>query len=100
MNPHIMFISCKIETPIVRNIFLEIKKGTMTEPVKVIKRCPYKDCKKKLSLTDYSCKCGVVYCPTHRNDIVHNCTFDWEAENKNKLNKNLPLVNGKKLETF
>jgi hypothetical protein len=69
-------------------------------PVKVIKRCPFKDCKKKLVLTDYSCKCGIVYCSAHRNDTVHDCPFDWKSENHDKLNKNMPLVNGKKFDTI
>jgi hypothetical protein len=67
---------------------------------KVTKRCPAKDCKKKLTLTDYSCKCGIIYCASHRNENTHACTYNWETENRDKLTKNLPLVNGKKFETI
>jgi len=65
---------------------------------KVIARCPFKDCKKKLSLMNYACKCGVVYCPAHVADTVHNCTYDFKAEYQAKLNKNLVKVNGTKVD--
>jgi hypothetical protein len=65
---------------------------------KVISRCPFKDCRKKLVLTDYACKCGIIYCCTHRTDIAHNCTYDYKSEYANKLNNNLVKVNGNKID--
>ncbi len=71
----------------------------MTEQNKP-KRCPFNDCKKRLLLTDFACKCGITYCASHRADTSHNCSFDWAKENTDKLTKNLQLVNGKKIETI
>ena len=88
----------KIEKRLIK--YISLKRVKMTEQPRQTKRCPYKDCKKKLALTDYACKCNLVYCAAHRADTAHGCTYDWAKENTEKLTKHLPVVVGKKLETL
>jgi len=36
-------------------------------------RCQHESCKKKLSITDFPCKCEKKYCVNHRLPETHNC---------------------------
>jgi hypothetical protein len=60
---------------------------TFEEPLskqKKVNRCNHSGCKKKLSLTDFPCKCGLTHCAEHRPAEVHNCSYDFKA-NHNKF---------------
>jgi len=48
--------------------------------------CAFENCNKKLKLTDYPCKCGIIYCKFHRDPLIHNCSYDYK-ENSLKQNK-------------
>ena len=48
-------------------------------------RC--KKCKKKLKITTFACKCNNCYCTKCKYD--HNCTFDYNKDNIEKLKKQL-----------
>lgn len=48
--------------------------------------CAFKECNKKIKLTDYSCKCEKYYCKFHRDPNIHNCIYDYK-ENILKQNK-------------
>jgi hypothetical protein len=49
------------------------------------KRCEFLDCKKKIAITSYPCKCKKNLCQEHMNE--HECTFDYRAEQTEKLMK-------------
>ena len=55
------------------------------------KRCQHKSCKKKLSLVEktISCKCKKYFCRLHRFPEEHECSFDFRADDKEKLEKTL-----------
>lgn len=42
------------------------------------KRCNFSECKKRLTLTDLTCRCGHTFCPLHFNPRSHNCEFDYK----------------------
>ncbi|XP_063722547.1 AN1-type zinc finger protein 6-like isoform X2 [Symsagittifera roscoffensis] len=58
-------------------------------------RC--KVCKKKLGLTDMSCRCGGLYCSMHRYPDDHACSFDYRTEGQNALRLANPKVDGEKI---
>jgi hypothetical protein len=64
------------------------------EAKKAPKRCMKEDCKCKLKLTDYPCRCGKTFCGNHRLSEYHGCTFDYKALNKEILLKTMstPVV--------
>jgi len=66
---------------------LPIANQSQEKKKKKKKRCNHPDCKKKLSLTDYSCKCGKIYCTKHRLVFNHSCSFDWKKSHQTNLNK-------------
>ena len=43
------------------------------------KRCGHVDCRKKLKLTDFDCRCGLRFCGLHRHAEAHNCGFDYST---------------------
>ena len=54
-------------------------------------------CKKKLSILDFGCRCGNLYCSVHRLPEQHNCSFDYEKMGKDILDKNNPVVVNEKI---
>lgn len=61
------------------------------------KRCECKDCRVKLNLTAFPCRCGKYFCQAHRLSEYHNCQFDYRAEQKKELLKYMssPVVGEK-----
>jgi len=49
-------------------------------------------CRKKVGLTAVPCRCGYVYCVTHRMAADHNCDFDYKSHARSVLAGANPLV--------
>lgn len=56
------------------------------------------ECSKKVGIVRVPCKCSFVYCPKHRHAEDHNCSFDFLAENQQRLIKNNPMIKADKME--
>lgn len=57
-----------------------------------------KICNKKIYgyvLDAYRCRCGGVYCSEHK--MTHRCSYDFVADNREKIKVNLPLILGQKI---
>jgi predicted nucleic acid binding AN1-type Zn finger protein len=52
------------------------------------KRCW--ECKKKVGLTAIECRCGFVFCGSHRYADQHACTFDYKAADRAELARRNP----------
>jgi hypothetical protein len=54
-------------------------------------RCQLNDgsCKKRITLTDFKCKCDKFYCAKHRAQMDHTCPFDYFAESQKELLKTM-----------
>lgn len=59
----------------------------MNPEVEKKKRC--EQCKKKLGLMEYKCKCEKLFCISHLQPQEHECTFDFKAEADKTLTKHL-----------
>lgn len=55
-------------------------------------------CSKRVGLTGFKCRCGYVFCATHRYAEKHACPFDYKAAGRQSLAKANPLVAASKLE--
>ena len=55
-------------------------------------------CNKKVNITTLSCRCGGLYCPLHRSDVAHKCTYDYKSEFQKSLSTSMIKVTGKKIE--
>jgi hypothetical protein len=70
---------------------------TTSEPIKMPKICQYSECKCKLKISDFSCKCNKFYCSKHRHFSDHSCEFDYKLNSHKQLEKQLVKVNGDKI---
>ncbi|XP_074311801.1 zinc finger A20 and AN1 domain-containing stress-associated protein 1-like [Silene latifolia] len=59
---------------------------TMTMKMKK-NRCG--SCKKRVGLTGFECRCGEVYCGSHRYPEMHSCPFDFKGVQLEALSKTL-----------
>jgi len=57
-------------------------------------------CRKKIGIYGFSCKCDGYYCTVHRFPELHECTYDYKAEGKNKIIKQNPKIIGKKVDNI
>ncbi len=46
--------------------------------------CAFKNCNKKLKLTNFPCKCGKKFCKYHIIPEDHKCSYDYKDENNKK----------------
>ena len=60
------------------------------------KRCL--TCRRRVGITGFRCRCGFVFCGTHRYAEQHECTFDFKRVVKEKIAKSNPIVKAEKLE--
>jgi len=54
-------------------------------------------CRKKVGLTGFECRCGGLFCSTHRYSDKHNCTFDYRQLGAEEIRKNNPVVVSEKI---
>tara|TARA_B100001094_G_scaffold331819_1_gene401502 strand:+ start:91 stop:342 length:252 start_codon:yes stop_codon:yes gene_type:complete len=64
------------------------------------KRCNHKDCRKKISIIDIPCKCGLIFCINHKFFSNHNCTYDYKENHKQNLIKCNPKIINKSIEVI
>ena len=57
-------------------------------------------CRKKLSLTDFECRCKARFCALHRAPEEHACTFDFKSHGLACLEKQLVKAVAEKVERF
>ncbi|XP_010417908.1 PREDICTED: zinc finger A20 and AN1 domain-containing stress-associated protein 3-like [Camelina sativa] len=60
------------------------------------KRCL--TCRRRVGITGFRCRCGFVFCGTHRYAELHECSFDFKRMGKDKIAKANPIVKADKLE--
>jgi len=60
------------------NILLKIKMTTTN-------RC--EECKKKVGILGLQCKCNKLFCVSHLQAELHNCSYDYKKEGKENLKK-------------
>lgn len=60
-------------------------------------RCNF--CKHKLQeFYSFDCKCGHIFCTTHRLPSEHNCTFDYYKEQKQQLRQKNKKISIEKIQ--
>merc|ERR1711913_120325 len=50
------------------------------------------NCKKKLGLTGFSCRCGGLFCSLHRYSDEHACDFDYKKLGAEEIKKSNPVI--------
>ena len=57
-------------------------------------------CKRKVGVMAYKCKCGFTFCKFHRLPEEHDCTYDFAAEQKKRLEEQNPVVSKRQLDSI
>ncbi|KAK6164188.1 hypothetical protein DH2020_001052 [Rehmannia glutinosa] len=55
-------------------------------------------CKKRVGLTGFKCRCGNLFCGSHRYSDKHNCPFDYRTAARDAIAKANPVVKAEKLD--
>ena len=55
-------------------------------------------CNKKVGLTGFDCRCGHVFCSTHRYSDKHECTYDYRTAGREAIAKANCVVKAEKLD--
>ncbi|XP_062462663.1 AN1-type zinc finger protein 4 isoform X4 [Pezoporus occidentalis] len=70
--------------------------GSIQAKKKITKHCFL--CGKKTGLaTTYECRCGNIFCATHRYAETHTCTYDYKSAGRRYLQETNPVVSAPKL---
>lgn len=55
-------------------------------------------CKKRTGLLGFKCRCGDIFCATHRYSDKHACPFDYKSAGREAIAKANPVVKAPKVE--
>ncbi|KAJ4810706.1 Zinc finger A20 and AN1 domain-containing stress-associated protein 8 [Rhynchospora pubera] len=55
-------------------------------------------CRKRVGLTGFSCRCGNIFCGSHRYSDKHECPFDYRRAGQEAIAKANPVVKAEKLD--
>ncbi|XP_042496403.1 zinc finger A20 and AN1 domain-containing stress-associated protein 8-like [Macadamia integrifolia] len=55
-------------------------------------------CRKRVGLTGFNCRCGNLFCVSHRYSDKHNCPFDYRTAARDAIAKANPVVKAEKLD--
>lgn len=55
-------------------------------------------CKKRVGLTGFKCRCGNLFCGSHRYSDKHECPFDYRTAARDAIAKANPVVKADKLD--
>jgi len=66
-----------------------------SSPQKQKNRCDV--CRKRVGLTGFDCRCGGLFCGSHRYSNTHDCSFDYKALGEQEIRKNNPVVKTEKV---
>lgn len=56
------------------------------------------ECRKKVGLTGFQCRCGGLFCAVHRYSDKHECTFNYREHGAQEIRRNNPVVVGEKIQ--
>lgn len=54
-------------------------------------------CRRRVGLTGFKCRCGLMLCGSHRYPEKHECGFDFKELGREQIAKANPVVKGEKL---
>ena len=63
----------------------------------MMERCNFKNCNKKLPLSSTKCRCGQRFCSKHRLPEIHDCSYDYKSEYKDRLKQQNPTIKAVKI---
>ncbi|EEF48869.1 zinc finger A20 and AN1 domain-containing stress-associated protein 8 [Ricinus communis] len=74
----------------------ELGESVEAKPKEGPNRC--NACKKRVGLTGFKCRCGNLFCASHRYSDKHDCQFDYRNAAREAIAKANPIVRAEKLD--
>ena len=69
----------------------------MSETIVKPKKQKCSNCKKKMGLMKYECKCSNMFCIKCLQPENHNCSYNFKLEGKKKLKNDMIVVSSNKV---
>ncbi|CAK7329357.1 unnamed protein product [Dovyalis caffra] len=95
-------VSTNQTAPVVAVVEDDNKEEVKAEPAVVVQQQQQPNrcltCRRRVGLTGFKCRCGMVFCGTHRYPEQHDCEFDFKSLGKEQIAKANPVVKGEKLQ--
>ncbi|KAI4383747.1 hypothetical protein MLD38_009551 [Melastoma candidum] len=66
------------------------------EEGRTVDRCG--NCRRRVGLTGFKCRCGITFCGTHRYPEQHGCVFDFKAMGREEIKRANPVIKAEKLD--
>ncbi|TVU05238.1 hypothetical protein EJB05_48396, partial [Eragrostis curvula] len=60
-----------------------------------VNRCH--SCRKRVGLTGFRCRCGELFCGSHRYSDRHECSFDYKSVGRDAIARENPVVRAAKI---
>ena len=57
-------------------------------------------CRKRVGLTGFKCRCGKLFCGSHRYADEHSCAFDYKTAGRQAIAEANPIVKADKVVRF
>ncbi|KAG0483525.1 hypothetical protein HPP92_011609 [Vanilla planifolia] len=70
--------------------------GAEDRPTAAPGRCT--ECRKRVGLTGFRCRCELTFCGAHRYPEQHRCSFDFKAAGREAIARANPVVKASKLD--
>ncbi|KAI2808995.1 hypothetical protein RDWZM_003547 [Blomia tropicalis] len=71
---------------------------TETPKIEKKKKTKCAKCRINVGVIAFPCRCGGIFCGTHRYASEHSCTFDYKEHGAEEIRKNNPQVIGEKVQ--
>jgi len=63
-----------------------------------VNRCH--NCRKRVGLTGFRCRCGEMFCGAHRYSDRHDCSYDYKSAARDAIARENPVVRAAKIVRF
>jgi predicted nucleic acid binding AN1-type Zn finger protein len=93
-SPILSGVSCATSAAELLMLSIQVEKPASEKKA----RCSASDCKKKLTMLDFDCRCGQRFCSAHRQAEDHHCAHNWKADANKTLGKQLVSCVNEKLD--
>ncbi|KMT14456.1 hypothetical protein BVRB_4g072320 [Beta vulgaris subsp. vulgaris] len=96
MDMQVKLIAPKAITIPESSVPSSLGEGGDAKPKQGPSRCT--TCKKRVGLTGFNCRCGNLFCATHRYSDKHECPFDYRTAARDAIAKANPVIKAEKLD--
>ncbi|WVZ92275.1 hypothetical protein U9M48_038353 [Paspalum notatum var. saurae] len=72
--------------------------GSKAPRTSSVNRCH--NCRRRVGLTGFRCRCGELFCGAHRYSDRHDCSYDYKAVGRDAIARENPVVRAAKIVRF